>query len=172
MERLAHLRFPPESAPPISRRVGNADHDRPYEGAFVGGTHHFALRVYFEDTDAAGIVYYANYLRFLERARSDMLRALGIDQRASFEQGEGVYAVAELSIKYRAPARLDDALLILSELGEIRAAAVVIHQRVMRGHQILADASVTAALLTRDGRPRRQPRLWVEAYQRMKAKGD
>ena len=172
MERLAIWRFPPESAPLISLRVGNADLDRPYEGAFVGGIHHFALRVYFEDTDAAGIVYYANYLRFIERARSDMLRALGIDQRAAFEQGEGVYAVAKLSIKYRAPARLDDALLILSELGEIRAAAVVIHQRVMRGDQILADASVTAALLTRDGRPKRQPRGWVEAYERMKAKGD
>ena len=55
--------------------------DQPYGGAFVGGTHHFALRVYFEDTDVAGIVYYANYLKYMERARSDMLRCAGIDQR-------------------------------------------------------------------------------------------
>ena len=67
----------------------------------VGGTHHFALRVYFEDTDVAGIVYYANYLKFMERARSDMLRAAGIDQRAALEAGEGVYVVAEANIKYR-----------------------------------------------------------------------
>ena len=77
------------------------DYGKPYRGAMVGTTHHFALRVYFEDTDVAGIVYYANYLRFMERARSDMLRALGVDQRAALESGEGVYAVAEVSIKYR-----------------------------------------------------------------------
>ena len=71
--------------------------DKAYAGAFVGRTHHFALRVYFEDTDVAGIVYYANYLKFMERARSDMLRAVGIDQRAAIEAGEGVYAVAEVA---------------------------------------------------------------------------
>ena len=59
--------------------MSEAAHDTPYRGAWVDGVHHFALRVYFEDTDTAGIVYYANYLRFMERARSDMLRALGID---------------------------------------------------------------------------------------------
>ena len=63
----------------------SGDVDQPYEGAWLGGTHHFALRVYFEDTDTAGIVYYANYLKFMERARSDMLRAAGIDQRAVLE---------------------------------------------------------------------------------------
>jgi acyl-CoA thioester hydrolase len=73
--------------------------DTPYAGGFVGKTHRFALRVYFEDTDVAGIVYYANYLRFIERARSDMLRALDIDQRATLEGGIGVYAVAEISIR-------------------------------------------------------------------------
>ena len=97
------------------------------------GTHHFALRVYFEDTDVAGIVYYANYLKFMERARSDMLRAAGIDQRAAIEGGEGVYVVAEANIKYRRPAKLDDDLLVLSEVEEVRAASCVIHQRVMRG---------------------------------------
>src|SRR3546814_1449541 len=97
--------------------------DRPYEGAFHGRAHHFALRVYFEDTDTAGVVYYANYLRFMERARSDMLRAVGIDQRAALERGEGVYVVAELAIKYRAPAKLDDALLGVSHAEGVRAAS-------------------------------------------------
>ena len=142
--------------------------DRPYSGAFVGKTHRFALRVYFEDTDTAGIVYYANYLRFMERARSDMLRAVGIDQRAALDSGEGVYAVAEANIKYRAPARLDDELVIVSRVLEVRAASCVIHQRVMRGDEILTDANVTAAFLTREGRPKRQPRGWVEIFERLK----
>ena len=141
--------------------------DKPYEGAFRGRTHHFACRVYFEDTDVAGIVYYANYLRFMERARSDMLRALGIDQRAALESGEGVYAVADVAIKYRAPARLGDALLILNDLAEIRAASVLIHQRVMRGEEVLADARVRAAFLSPEGRPRRQPKAWIAAFERL-----
>src|SRR5262245_10573305 len=115
-----------------------AECDRPYQGAFENGVHRFAVRVYFEDTDAGGVVYYANYLRFMERARSDMLRAIGIEQRKALEAGEGVYAVTDVSIKYRAPARLDDDLLILSEVAEVRAASCLIHHRVMRASDILA----------------------------------
>src|SRR5687767_13475135 len=114
-----------------------ADCDRPYEGAFVDGTHHFALRVYFEDTDTAGVVYYANYLRFMERARSDMLRHAGIDQRGVLEAGGGAYYVAEVGIRYRKPARLDDDLIVLSHIKEIRAASCIIHQRVMRAEELL-----------------------------------
>ena len=146
--------------------------DQPYEGAWVGSTHHFALRVYFEDTDVAGIVYYANYLRFMERARSDMLRAIGIDQRAALESGEGVYAVAEVAIKYRAPAKLEDELVVVSEVREVRAASCVIHQRVMRGLKVLTDAYVTAAFLSPDGRPKRQPRAWVEKFERLRGENE
>ncbi len=142
--------------------------DQPYEGAFLGKTHRFALRVYFEDTDTAGIVYYANYLRFMERARSDMLRAIGVDQRAALEQGDGVYAVAEAHIRYRRPAKLDDALVVVSNVREVRAASCVIQQRVMRGDEVITEATVTAAFLTREGRPRRQPREWVERFERLK----
>ncbi|MBV8685605.1 MAG: tol-pal system-associated acyl-CoA thioesterase [Alphaproteobacteria bacterium] len=141
---------------------------KPADGRMVGTTHRFPLRVYFEDTDVAGIVYYANYLRFMERARSDMLRLLGIDQRAALESGEGVYAVAEASIRYRAPARLGDDLVIVTALDEIRAASVLIHQQVMRGGEILADAMVTAAFITSAGRPRRQPREWVAKFEGLK----
>ena len=145
--------------------------DQPYEGEFAGATHRFALRVYFEDTDVAGMVYYANYLRFMERARSDMLRLLGIDQRSAMESGEGVYAVAEVAIRYRAPARLGDDLLVVTDIEAIRAASVLIHQRVMRGDEILTDATVTAAFLTLEGRPRRQPREWVERFERLQGEG-
>ena len=140
------------------------DLDTPYRGGFVGREHRFALTVYFEDTDTAGIVYYANYLKFMERARSDMLRAAGIDQRAAKEAGEGVYAVAEVNIRYLRPAKLGDDLLVLSTVEQVRAASVLIHQRVMRGDQTLADARVTAAFLDPQDRPKRQPRKWVDTF--------
>jgi acyl-CoA thioester hydrolase len=138
--------------------------DTPYRGGFAGSEHHFALSVYFEDTDAYGIVYYANYLKFMERARSDFLRAVGVDQRGAIESGEGVYAVADLTIRYLKPAKLGDDLLIVSRAETVRAASVVIHQRVMRGPETLTDARVTAAFLTPDGRPRRQPADWVDRF--------
>jgi len=144
-----------------------SDLNHPYEGAFVGRTHHFALRVYFEDTDVSGVVYHANYLKYVERARSDMLRAAGIDQRAAIESGDGVYVVAEANIKYRASARLDDDLLVLSEVEVVRAASCTIQQRVMRGGDVLAEATITAAFVS-EGRPKRQPRAWVEIFERLK----
>ncbi len=147
------------------------DGPKPADGIMRGGTHLFPLRVYFEDTDVAGIVYYANYLRFIERARSDMLRLIGVDQRGALEGGEGVYAVAEIAVKYRAPARLGDDLVVVTEIETVRAASVLIQQRVMRGDQILADARVTAAFLTPDGRPRRQPGEWVEAFEHLSKEG-
>jgi len=140
---------------------------KPAEGVMRGGTHLFPLRVYFEDTDVAGIVYYANYLRFMERARSDMLALAGIDQRAALEGGTGVYAVAEVSIRYKAPAKLGDALTIATRIEEVRAASVLIQQRVMRADELLADARVTAAFLSPEGRPRRQPGEWLERFERL-----
>lgn len=148
-----------------------SDVNHPYEGAFVGRTHHFALRVYFEDTDVAGVVYHANYLKFMERARSDMLRAAGIDQRAAIESGEGVYVVSDLEIKYRAPARLDENLVVLSEVLVVRAASCSIQQRVMRGADVLTEARVTAAFIAA-GRPRRQPRAWVGIFKALLKEGD
>jgi acyl-CoA thioester hydrolase len=145
--------------------------DKAYQGAWIGRTHHFALRVYFEDTDVAGIVYYANYLKFMERARSDMLRAADIDQRAVLEAGDGVYVVTEAHVRYRRPARLDDELLVLSAVREVRAASCVIHQRVMRGGETLTDPMITAAFLSPDGRPKRQPREWVARFERLKEEG-
>ena len=141
--------------------------DQPIGGRFDGVEHRFPVRVYFEDTDLSGIVYHANYLRFMERARSDMLRLAGVDQRAAFEAGEGAYAVADLRIRYVAPARLDDDLLVTTRLVQVRAASVVIHQRVSRGGETLTEAQVTAALVAPNGRPRRQPAAWVETFRRL-----
>jgi acyl-CoA thioester hydrolase len=136
-------------------------------GHFDGPAHRFPVRVYFEDTDLSGVVYHANYLRYMERARSDMLRALGIEQRTAFDAGEGVYAVSALAIKYRRPARLDEDLTVVSTVVTIGAATATIHQSVMRADQILTEAEVTAAFLTLDGKPRRQPKEWVAAFARL-----
>jgi acyl-CoA thioester hydrolase len=140
------------------------DLDTPYRGGFVGPAHHFALTVYFEDTDTAGVVYYANYLKFMERARSDMLRAVGIDQREVLGSGGGAYYVAEANIRYLKPARLGEDLQVVSTVEAVRGVSVVIHQRVMRGQEQLTDAKVTAAFLDADGRPQRQPKEWVERF--------
>ena len=138
--------------------------DTPYRGGFVGNEHRFARSVYFEDTDAYGIVYYANYLKFMERARSDMIRAVGVDQAAELRQSGAAYAVVEVDIKYRRPARLGDDLQVVSHVEQVRASSVDIHQRVMRGAELLTDARVTAAFLDGQGRPRRQPSEWVEKF--------
>jgi acyl-CoA thioester hydrolase len=138
--------------------------DEPYRGGFVGPEHRFAFSVYFEDTDAYGIVYYANYLKFMERARSDMLRAVGVDQASELRSSGSAYAVVEVKIRYRSPGRLGDDLLVVSSVEQVRASSVDIHQRVMRGTELLTDATVTAAFLDGAGRPRRQPQDWVEKF--------
>ena len=143
--------------------------DRPYRGGFVGKEHHFALSVYFEDTDAYGIIYYANYLKFMERARSDMIRAVGVDQAAELRRSGSAYAVVEVDIKYRRPGRLGDDLQVVSHVDQVRASSVDIHQRVMRGPELLTDARVTAAFLDGEGRPRRQPGDWVEKFRAITA---
>jgi acyl-CoA thioester hydrolase len=135
----------------------------PYQGRFVGREHRFAVRVYFEDTDFSGVVYHARYLHFMERARSDMLARAGIDQPAAWANGDGVYAVADLTIAYRRPARFDDALLVVSTVEQIRAASCLIQQRVMLGDEMLTMANVLAAF-TRDGRAVRQPKAWIDAF--------
>ncbi len=142
-------------------------HETPYSGRFEDGAHLFALRVYFEDTDAGGVVYHASYLRFMERARSDMMRVAGIDQRGTMERGEGNYVVTGMTIRYRAPARLDDELIIVSRVGNMRGPLCVVHQRVMRGTETVAEAEVSVALVGPDGRPKRQPRHWIETFERL-----
>jgi acyl-CoA thioester hydrolase len=145
--------------------------DQPYRGGFIGPEHHFALTVYFEDTDAYGIVYYANYLKFMERARSDFIRAVGVDQAAELAASGSAYAVVEVDIRYRRPARLGDDLQVISTVDQVRASSVHIQQRVMRGSELLTEARVVAAFLDGEGRPRRQPKPWVEKFTRISVQG-
>ncbi|MGJ7521330.1 tol-pal system-associated acyl-CoA thioesterase [Variovorax sp. LT1P1] len=91
----------------------------------------FPIRIYWEDTDAGGIVFYANYLKFMERARTEWLRSLGIGQQALREQSGGMFVVSETQLKYHRPARLDDELLVTAELRQTGAASATIAQRVL-----------------------------------------
>ena len=145
----------------------NDARDIPTSGRFVDGEHRFPCRVYFEDTDFTGVVYHANYLRFMERARSDMLRVAGIDQRRAHEAGEGAYAVASLAIRYHRPARLDDDLLVVSRIADVKAASTAIHQRVMSDAVLVADADVAVAFLAPNGRPKRQPAAWMAIFREL-----
>jgi acyl-CoA thioester hydrolase len=94
-------------------------------------TFSFPLRVYWEDTDAGGIVFYANYLKFMERARTEWLRSLGIAQGRLREETGGIFVVSETQLKYHRPARLDDELLVTAELRQIGSASLTIGQRVL-----------------------------------------
>jgi acyl-CoA thioester hydrolase len=136
----------------------------PSSGSLEGSVHRFPVRAYFEDTDLSGVVYHANYLRWFERARTEMLRLLGIEQRAVQEAGEGVYAISELTVRYLAPARLDDAVVIETRAEELRAASCRMHQQVWRGETLLAEARLRIGFVGPDGRPRRQPEAWRKAF--------
>lgn len=137
----------------------------PPGGCFDGPRHFYAVRAYYEDTDLSGVVYHANYLRWFERARSDMLRLLGVDQRAAVEAGEGAYAVADLSIRYVRPALLDDDVMIVTRCTQMRAASCKMHQRAMRGDSLLSEAYLRIGFVAPDGRPKRQPDAWRAAFE-------
>lgn len=119
-------------------------------------THRFACRVYYEDTDLAGIVYYANYLKFIERARSEWVRALGIDQTAMKTAGR-VFAVRRVEADYLAPARFDDLLEVRTTPADIGRARIRLRQEMWRGEALLFAALVDLVCLTEAGRPTRLP---------------
>ena len=119
--------------------------------------HHFDIRVYYEDTDLAGIVYYANYLKFIERARTEWVRTLGVDQaRLKAEQGI-VFAVRRVVADYLSPARFDDLLTVQTEPIDSTAVRLRLKQSVLRGDIVLFCAEVTLVALTESGKPARLP---------------
>jgi acyl-CoA thioester hydrolase len=102
----------------------------------------FPIRVYWEDTDAGGIVYYANYLKFFERARTEWLRQIGVQQGALREQAGGMFVVAEASLKYHQPARLDDELAVTVQIQDSGRAALTLAQQAWRGPRLLCEGIV------------------------------
>jgi acyl-CoA thioester hydrolase len=136
----------------------------PPSGVLDGAVHRYALRVYYEDTDAGGVVYHANYLRWFERARSDLLDVLGIDQAAALAAGEGAYTVAEAALRYLAPARLGDTIMIETHAQTVGRASCTLRQSAWRGETKLTEATVRVGFIGPDGRPRRQPEAWQKAF--------
>lgn len=125
-------------------------------------SHRFDLRVYYEDTDLAGIVYYANYLKFIERARTEWVREVGIDQGRLKADAGIVFAVRRVEADYLSPARFDDSLTVETALEGATAARIVLRQDVLRDQAPLFRATVTLVALTETGRPARIPRDLAE----------
>ena len=123
------------------------------------------VRVYWEDTDAGGIVYHASYLRFLERGRSEWLRARGVDQAALRERERLQFAVVDMQIEWKRAARFDDELVVVTTLGESRGASFSFAQRIVRGVELIVAATVRAAALDSDTlKPRRLPQHVTQLF--------
>jgi acyl-CoA thioester hydrolase len=128
-------------------------HNLALDGELKDGRHTQVVRVYYEDTDFTGIVYHANYLRYMERGRTNYLRLIGADHRLLFEQTEKeapgfAFVVRAMNIDFLKPARMDDILHIVSDPVEVKGASVTIRQKVMRGDELLLEAQVKVAFIS------------------------
>jgi acyl-CoA thioester hydrolase len=133
----------------------------------MSDAHRFPIRVYYEDTDAAGMVYYANYLRFAERARTEMMREAGSSHSEMIETFDTLFAVSRCEVDYLKPARLDDLLSVETRVMEVGGAVVRLDQRIQRDGDLLARLIIRIACLNRKGRPQRLPepvRVALTAY--------
>ena len=131
----------------------------------AGAEFSFKLRVYIEDTDAGGIVYYVNYLKFMERARTEFMRSMGYGKEYIFNH-DLMFVVRDVAVKYLRPATLDDELEATARVQQVRGALMILRQSVRRGEEILAQGDVTIACVDRAGlKPRRLPPEMVAALQ-------
>lgn len=136
-------------------------------GALTPFGHRLMARVYYADTDFSGVVYHARYLEFFERGRSDFLRLAGVHhtELADGKHGEKiVWVVRRMEIDFRASAKIDDILTIETRTQDISGARITMAQQLKRGDEVLVEAKVEAAIIGENGRPRRFPRDWIEAF--------
>jgi acyl-CoA thioester hydrolase len=134
----------------------------PLDGEIRNGRHFLTVRVYYEDTDFTGIVYHANYLRYMERGRTNYLRLIGADHRALFEAAEKeapgfAFVVRSMNLDFLKPARMDDVLSVITEPEEVLGASVTLRQKIMRGEELICSASVRVAFISA-GRARPIPK--------------
>lgn len=138
--------------------------DSPSAGRFDGREHILPVRVYYEDTDFTGVVYHANYVRYFERGRSDFLRLAGVSHNAlAGREDPAAFVVTRIEIDFRKPARIDDALRVITTYDSVKGPRLFISQRIMRGEELITTAQVAAACITMDGRPRKPPPGLTEA---------
>ena len=132
-------------------------------GYFKGREHHYPLRVFYEDTDFTGIVYYANYLRFFERARSSFFRLVGFEHAKLWDAEDPLaFAIRKIELDYKKPARIDDHLTIVTTYDRFKGARLWVSQAAYRGDELLVTAISEAASITPAGRPKRAPKWMVE----------
>jgi acyl-CoA thioester hydrolase len=129
----------------------------PTSGEIVDGWHVLPLRIYYEDTDAAGIVYYANWLRFLERGRTELLRLLGHEHSALRDERGVNWVVRRCTLDYLKPARIDETIDVVTSCGELRGASLDMLQEARRGEETLVRAELVVACMNQKGRPTRLP---------------
>ena len=139
------------------------------DGAISDGLHRMQVRVYYEDTDFSGIVYHANYLRFMERGRTNYLRLLGADQRALFAEAESeapgfAFVVRSMTLEFLKPSRMDDLLEIVTRPLDVKGASITLGQEVRRGDELLLEAKVKVAFVS-GGRARPIPKALRIAMQ-------
>ncbi len=142
-------------------------HDRALSGKFRDGVHVLPVRIYYEDTDFSGVVYHANYLRFMERGRSDYLRLMGVHHHELAASKEPVsWAVMRMEIDFLKPARIDDALEVHTAYTKLTGASIYAQQSIKRGDEELVRADLQAACVTPNGRAARIPRTVRQAILR------
>ena len=136
----------------------DGDPGHPSAGWIVGREHHLAVRIYYEDTDFTGFVYHANYLRYFERGRSDFLRLIGAGHAGLLDRADpAAFTLQRIELDFRRPARIDDALTVVTTYERLQGARLDARQRIVRGPDLLAEARVLAACIDLSGRPRRPP---------------
>jgi acyl-CoA thioester hydrolase len=147
--------------------------DTPTAGRFEGREHILPVRVYYEDTDFTGLVYHANYVRYFERGRSDFLRLAGVSHSDLLERHDpAAFVVTRMEIDFKRPARIDDALRVVTTYDAAKGARLAISQKILRGEELIAAAQVSAACINMDGRPRKPPPGLVEALRPWFCKDD
>jgi acyl-CoA thioester hydrolase len=141
----------------------DADRSAPTAGWFEGREHRLPVRIYYEDTDFTGVVYHGNYVRYFERGRSDFLRLAGISHSDLLAQEiPTAFVIVRMGLEFRIPARIDDALVVVTTYDRVRGPRLFISQKIMRGEALVAQANVEAACIDLNGRPRRPPAGMVE----------
>ena len=146
------------------------------DGRLADGRHVMTVRVYYEDTDFSGAVYHANYLRFMERARTNYLRLLGVDQRELYGEAEAqapgfAFVVRSMTLDFLKPAHMNDLLTVVTQPEEIKGASITLDQRILRGEELVLAAHVRVAFVS-GGRPRPIPKPLRIAMQADHARGN
>jgi acyl-CoA thioester hydrolase len=141
----------------------DADRSALTAGWFEGREHRLPVRIYYEDTDFTGVVYHGNYVRYFERGRSDFLRLAGISHSDLLAQEiPTAFVIVRMGLEFRIPARIDDALVVVTTYDRVKGPRLFITQKILRGEALVAQANVEAACVGLDGRPRRPPAGMVE----------